>query len=68
MKKFLVFFFLFLIVFGQTFSGTINDQSLVENRIAFFNQCVPNEHPRLLVLRKELPKFREFILTLQVIK
>lgn len=65
MKKLLFFLLLFIIAIGQAFSGTINDQSLVKNRIAFFNQCVPNEHPRLLLLHKELPKFREFILTLQ---
>ncbi len=64
MKKLIIFWLLFLLSSGPAFSGSGNDLALVKRRIALFNQSIPREHPRLLILNDELPKFREFIATL----
>lgn len=64
MKNLSVFWLLFLLTSGMALSEAVNDQSLVKNGIALFNQCIPQAHPRLLIQNNELPQFREFVKTL----
>ncbi|NLY75514.1 MAG: DUF4962 domain-containing protein [Firmicutes bacterium] len=68
MKKLPIFWLIFLLTCGPAFAEAANDQTLVKKRIAFFNQYVPQEHPRLLVLNDELPEFREFVKSLRLQK
>lgn len=64
MKKFVLLIYLFsiLTIILQSLNPmNTKDNEIVEARIKKFNQIIPKEHPRVLVLRSELNEFREFI-------
>jgi len=65
MKKLTILWLLFLLTSGLALSDSDNDQMLVNKRIAFLNQYISQEHPRLLIQNQELPQFREFIKMMQ---
>jgi hypothetical protein len=49
-------------LFGVAASGMApSDLPAVNQRIAQFNRQVPTDHPRLFVLKPELPEFRQFV-------
>jgi hypothetical protein len=55
--------FLFLTLSTTAFSLTPDEARVTQGRIQFLNSRIPAGHPRVLILRKELPDFRNFITT-----
>ena len=48
----------------NSFAVDLNDRPVVQSRISYFSNRVPIDHPRLLLLKNELPEFQAFVKTM----
>ncbi|MBN2544985.1 MAG: hypothetical protein JXB50_04245, partial [Spirochaetes bacterium] len=60
--KILLFFVLILVSVQILWSMSDKDKKIVSARQSAINRIVPEEHPRILILKSELEMFRKFIM------